>query len=160
MKLILVRHGEAVPRSYQDAERPLTERGALEAKQAGVWLSQQMFSWSDSQKLVLLVSPYVRAQETATQIQKSVKVSEVRTLDGLTPDASPQQLLETLVLEESSLLLVSHMPLVGRLASLLTRGSDFGESFATGECRIFDGVCAASNSMTGSACWFPEQALG
>jgi phosphohistidine phosphatase len=119
MKLWILRHGEAEPRKTTDAARALTAHGVEEALAAGKCLAR--FAGAD---LVVLASPYVRAQQTAAAVLRSVKAkAPLITVDWCTPDDDPVKALEQLALRsEGELLLVSHMPLVSALTGLLVHG--------------------------------------
>jgi phosphohistidine phosphatase len=119
MKLWILRHGKAEPRKTTDAARALTAHGVAEALAAGKCLAQ--FAGAG---LVVLASPYTRAQQTAAAVLQSVKVNgPLITVDWCTPEDDPVQALDQLALRsEGELLLVSHMPLVSALAGLLVHG--------------------------------------
>lgn len=143
MKLLISRHGEAVGVAPTDALRPLTERGreALlahwqELKQNGVRVSS------------LVVSPFVRAQQTADYIDQVFGGVKRVDCDQLVPEASPQALLEWLLANPVSenTVLVSHMPLVAQLTALWT-GSTNRIGFAVGTVACLDvDVAAASGA--------------
>ncbi len=120
MKLWILRHGEAEPRKTTDAARELTKRGRKEARAAGECLAKHV-----SSKLVILASPYVRAQQTAEAVLHELKSHKVPliTVDWCTPDDDPLKAIDHLALrDEAELLLVSHMPLVSALTGLLVHG--------------------------------------
>lgn len=126
MKLWILRHGEAEPRKTTDAARELTRHGRKEAHAAGEYLARHAGA-----KLVVLASPYVRAQQTAAAVLHELAgLHELKphkiplhTVDWCTPDDDPAKALDHLALrEEAELLLVSHMPLVSALTSLLVSG--------------------------------------
>jgi phosphohistidine phosphatase len=117
MRLWLLRHGEAQPQAASDAERALTPRGCDEVNQVAVQLQARPLT-------MILVSPYVRAQQTATLVVDALAFAgPVQTVPWLTPDSDPREVLRRLDRYESGeLLLVSHQPLVGALAGLLIHG--------------------------------------
>ena len=120
MKLWILRHGEAEPRKTTDAARELTKHGRKEAHAAGECLAKHA-----SAKLVVLASPYMRAQQTAEAVLHELKSHKIplRTVDWCTPDDDPVKALDHLAQrEETELLLVSHMPLVSALTGLLVYG--------------------------------------
>lgn len=126
MKLWILRHGEAESRKTTDAARALTERGRKEAQGAGQCLAKHA-----GPNLLVLLSPYVRAQQTAHAVLHELKARPhqeaqsiaLLTVDWCTPDDNPQLALEQLARhQESELLLVSHMPLVSALTGLLVEG--------------------------------------
>ncbi|PTS86906.1 phosphohistidine phosphatase SixA [Pseudomonas sp. HMWF032] len=117
MKLWLLRHGEAEPQARSDAERNLTAYGRQQVREAANYMLGQPLQ-------AVLVSPYVRAQQTADLFCEALGFSGLRaTVPWLTPESDLRQALRELggvVLDE--LLLVTHQPLVGSLAGLLIHG--------------------------------------
>ncbi|MFU8784721.1 phosphohistidine phosphatase SixA [Aliidiomarina sp.] len=125
MKLFVMRHGEArAPEMHlgsvePDADRELTERGREEAIAAGKWLAEQTAKID-----LVIVSPYVRAQQTYAEVAKLVGAQEVEVSVEITPEGDPElfasALLARLQIEPAeSVLLVSHMPFVCYLTSYL-----------------------------------------
>lgn len=114
MKLIILRHAEAVPGSDQDAARVLTVRGEAQAELQARRLS------GESGSVCLLTSPWVRARQTAECIAVGLNIRPVDN-ECLTPNGS----LETVVslLESCAavdvLIVVTHQPLCGRLINWL-----------------------------------------
>lgn len=116
--LCLLRHGEAEAMAPSDALRRLTARGEQQVRDAAEQLR-------DLGLQRMLVSPYVRAQQTAALVQQTLGFTgPLQTVPWLTPDSSPQQALAELdAFEGESVLLVTHQPFVGALAGLLVHGS-------------------------------------
>ncbi|MFG0382460.1 phosphohistidine phosphatase SixA [Pseudomonas sp. zbq_18] len=116
MTLWLLRHGEAEPRARSDAERPLTERGRREVRKAAERLR-------GCELAHILVSPYLRAQQTAELVRESLGLKlPLTTVDWATPDDSPRAAANQLDAYPGECLLVSHNPLLGSLAGLLLHG--------------------------------------
>lgn len=121
MQLFVMRHGQAEMFSSSDTERPLTETGMLEAKVMGTWLNKEHL---DIERI--FVSPYVRAQQTCGQVFGVLEsCPQLNTVDMITPSGSAREFHDYLdgicALEKvSSLLIVSHMPLVSYLVEELT----------------------------------------
>jgi phosphohistidine phosphatase len=117
MKLWLLRHGEAEPTARTDAERNLTVHGRQQVREAAAQLLGRPLQ-------AVLVSPYVRAQQTADLVCDVLAFSGMRqTVPWLTPESDLRQTLRELdgyAFDE--LLLVTHQPLVGALAGLLIHG--------------------------------------
>lgn len=117
MKLWILRHGEAEPRANSDAERRLTSHGREQVLYSAALLLGQPLQ-------AILVSPYVRAQQTAALVQETLDFPQpLRTVAWLTPESSVREAiteLEQLGLEH--VLLVSHQPLVGALVGMLEHG--------------------------------------
>lgn len=118
VNIILIRHGQAEAFSSSDANRALTPLGEQQAQKTAAWLLSQ-----DYQLDALLVSPYVRAQQTAYYIAQLFDVP-ITSCDCITPDDSAQvafEWLDALLLPESATIaVVCHMPIVARLAALFT----------------------------------------
>ncbi len=120
MKIFIMRHGEAGHVASSDAERELTKRGSSESIAVARACAEQGFSQFDA----VLVSPYIRAQQTWEAITEvfSVKDNGLEICDDITPYGSAEHVFEyvTALVQARSLesvLLVSHLPLVGYLTS-------------------------------------------
>lgn len=115
MKIWILRHGEAEPHARRDAERELTAHGREQVLQSATLLIGQPL---DS----ILVSPYVRAQQTAELVRKALGfTSGLITVPWLTPESEPKFAVSKLP-DSGNVLLVSHQPFVGELISLLVHG--------------------------------------
>lgn len=148
MKLCIVRHGSASFTS-PDPARQLTADGRHQAKIAGQWLVGQF-----PKKPRLIASPYIRAQQTANIIAKECGLS-VETWQDLTPDADAKCLIDQLSTVSDDLILVSHLPLVGHLASWLVEGRCFDQPWSPAECWLLEGDIAAVGCMTVQHIWYP-----
>lgn len=116
MTLWLLRHGEAEPRARSDAERPLTERGRREVRKAAERLRGRALEH-------ILVSPYLRAQQTAELVRETLGLKlPLTTVDWATPDDAPRTAASHLDAYPGECLLVSHNPLLGSLSGLLVHG--------------------------------------
>lgn len=132
MLIYIIRHGQAHNGSHtgRDQDRTLTELGHLQAKAVGVYLKA-----CEQQPIGVIASPFVRAQETASEIC-SVLGQSIITDDRLGADRRLSEMLAVLEdhRDKESIAIVSHMPTVGQLESLLTIGPvASGSSFWTGE---------------------------
>jgi len=109
MKLYILRHGEAEGMMARDEERQLTERGREEVASV---ISARKSELSSVQRI--LVSPYVRAQQTAEIVSNFLPDVTLHTTPFLVPESNPTELLRWLAnqcfgdLELDSVLLVSH----------------------------------------------------
>lgn len=124
MKTILImRHGEATPMQADDTSRNLTLVGQQQAEKMGIWLH------ATHKPTALLVSPYVRAQQTAQGVKKNNAFTFEQTCSDITPDGNPQiaaDYLETLIAmhpECDTWLIVAHMPIVSYLVDQLSPGN-------------------------------------
>lgn len=116
MTLWLLRHGEAEPRARTDAERPLTERGRKEVRKSAERLRGRPLTQ-------ILVSPYLRAQQTAELVREVLGLNlPLTTVAWATPDDSPGLAAGHLADCSGDCLLVSHNPLLGSLCGLLVHG--------------------------------------
>ena len=116
MKLWLLRHGQAEALAASDSQRALTESGRDEVRRSAMQLL-------NDPPQVVLVSPYLRAQQTATLVLDVIGAVAQRTVPWLTPDSDPRQVLNELDrYAQSGILLVAHQPLLGDLGGLLVHG--------------------------------------
>lgn len=131
MKIWIMRHGEAGFHANSDSERTLTSLGEKMAEKQGQWLGTRL----QSEQITLdkiIVSPYVRAQQTFQQLERGLQAVEfsqplanvLETWDEITPIGSLETVLDYLAFlhEEGAknVLLISHLPLVFDLVSVLT----------------------------------------
>jgi len=121
MQLFIMRHGQASPVATNDSQRELTQHGFLEASKMAKWLNDSAIFFEN-----ILVSPFVRAQQTAkTLMVDNSATAKLTTLDFITPSGNARQVhdyLDGLFVDEAAdnLLIVSHMPLVSYLVEELT----------------------------------------
>lgn len=107
-----------------DADRELTSRGLQQAEQMAEWLRRQPL-----RKVVVLSSPAKRALQTAETLRLPVKVKS-----QLGVGAGVADLLGAAGWPDHSgtVILVSHQPALGRLASLLLAGTEADWSIKKG----------------------------
>ncbi len=115
MKIYLLRHGIATEREdpATDSERPLTKKGRDQMEKIAAALKQLKLKPD-----VILSSPYVRADQTATILAKELKMKKrLKYTDLLTPEARPQDLIDAIQKDYpvDDLVLVGHYPNMGRL---------------------------------------------
>lgn len=122
MDLLLYRHADAedVTGAFSDHERALTEKGRQQAKRMAAWLNARLPA--DTR---ILVSPAVRAQQTAAALKREFTTSAA--LDTSTTCAS---VIKTLGPRRhtGTILLVGHQPTLGEMASFLLTGKAGGFS--------------------------------
>ncbi|MFD1260151.1 phosphohistidine phosphatase SixA [Entomomonas asaccharolytica] len=141
MNLWLLRHGEAEFRITTDAARNLTEDGEQEVLTTAQKLQNRPID-------IILHSPYKRAIQTAMLVCRAIgykgKIEEV---DWITPEDNAQLVIKKLDnYQGKNILIVSHQPLLGILAALLTEGSpQFPLSLSTAELIHLEGeaICLA-----------------
>lgn len=116
--IVILRHGEAEPFEMRDEQRALTDYGRSRARQQAELLSDSGFVPTE-----IVHSPYVRTTQTAEICQTVFQAPEMRSDHGLLHSAHPEQV--PFILEgATTILLVSHMPLVGRLIQYLCPRSE------------------------------------
>lgn len=124
MRLVLFRHGEA-GRATRDFERCLTGRGVSDVRKMACAIDSYLSG------ATAYCSPYLRAQQTCHEIQRNTELKSSHTQPLITPEDDPLAVIDWLsTLSEndgdSTLLLVTHQPLVSRLISLLVNGHEQG----------------------------------
>lgn len=127
-----MRHGEAGWHSL-DQQRELTEAG-----RSGVAAVAAQIAKSPWRPERIWSSPYTRARQTAA-IVSEVLNCPVEECDFITPDDDPGRCLDALLeTQVSPLMLVSHMPFVGSLSTLLVDGHRKGIPFMTSQAVLQD----------------------
>jgi phosphohistidine phosphatase len=123
MKIFIMRHGEAGHIAFSDAERELTERGIRQSQAVARAVVSQGFGEIEQ----VLVSPYIRAQQTWDAIKPELTVAESATYDEITPYGDAEDVFHYVsalaqTKNLSSLMLISHLPLVGYLTAEFVKG--------------------------------------
>jgi len=119
MEIDILRHGASLPAEPggADTDRPLSEQGRAQVKDV-----VERARDAGAKPSLILASSYARAVETAAIAARilgySGTIVESRSLE---PDRSPFDLWDALRerTEESEILLVGHLPLLGDLVSIL-----------------------------------------
>jgi len=113
MDLILWRHADAAD-GQPDSARPLTEKGRKQARAMAEWLQPRL-----PEDLRILVSPALRAQETARALQR-----EFETHEAIAVGQSVSAILAASGWPDSAraVLIVGHQPTLGELAAQLLTG--------------------------------------
>lgn len=118
MRLYLMRHADA-KREDEDPSRPLSESGLRDIKKVSPYLSQIRITVDQ-----IFHSPKLRAKQTADALNESIKPSKgVSETDGLAPLDDPKIWAERLKAISDTIVLVGHLPHLGKLASLLLCGT-------------------------------------
>ncbi|QNK33844.1 phosphohistidine phosphatase SixA [Serratia sp. JUb9] len=122
MQVLIMRHGEAALDAASDAVRPLTLCGRDESRQMAAWLNTKSV---DIERV--LVSPYLRAEQTLDTVRAALTLPEgAEVMPALTPDGDAALVgsyLQVLAQQGvKSVLIVSHLPLVGYLVAELCPG--------------------------------------
>ncbi|MDF7681481.1 phosphohistidine phosphatase SixA [Enterobacteriaceae bacterium ESL0689] len=119
MQVFIMRHGDAVLHAASDAARPLTSLGCEQSRQMAAWLQAQ-----DVVIERVLVSPYLRAQQTMDNVSKGIELpDDIAIMPELVPGGNARRVgdeLQELAYEGvASVLVISHLPLVGDLVAEL-----------------------------------------
>lgn len=112
-----MRHGEAVS-GIPDSQRPLSDKGRAQVNAVAQTASVRgvAVAW-------IYHSGILRAQQTAELVAEVLAPAEgVREFGGLCPDDDPFIVKARLDIAAQPVMLVSHLPYLGRLAGLLTTG--------------------------------------
>jgi phosphohistidine phosphatase len=114
VEIFLVRHGEAKS-ELEDPSRPLSEQGRIEVKKVGRALLARNIA-----PVEILHSDKLRAKETAEVLSRILTPQRgIREIAGLGPQDDPFVIQPELAVVRDPLILVGHLPHIGRLASLL-----------------------------------------
>ena len=115
MKVYLVQHGEAEPKSV-DPARPLTQQGRQEVEQVAAFAARLGVAQ-------IRHSGKTRAEQTAAILGKALSPpGGVVAVSGLAPKDEVQPIAEALGRESQPVMLVGHLPFLGRLTGLLVSG--------------------------------------
>jgi phosphohistidine phosphatase len=119
MQIYVMRHGQAEMRAASDGQRELTDVGIRQSEQMADYFARKSVSFDAA-----LISPYIRAQQTFAAVSSFFpQIKNQQTLRFLTPSGSARKTVnEIFALQASgvkSLLIVSHLPLVGYIVGEL-----------------------------------------
>ncbi|MFL1465656.1 SixA phosphatase family protein [Marinobacter sp. DUT-3] len=132
MHLIVMRHGEAGWHTI-DQERELTEAGRASVATVAADIAES--PWRPE---AVWCSPLVRARQTAAIMSEIINCPVIEK-DFITPDDDPGRCLDELLEAATSpLMLVSHMPFVGALSTLLVDGHRRGIPFMTSQAILLE----------------------
>ena len=132
--IVLLRHGIAEDYNAKgDSFRSLTTEGIERLNATVAPLIGEIRG-----EYKLLVSPYLRARETADVLKQYKNFTEELIIDSLTPDSD---YLEAAKEIQDNSVVVSHLPLLPYLASYLLTGSPHGVSieFKKGGAALISG---------------------
>ncbi|WP_298769837.1 phosphohistidine phosphatase SixA [uncultured Shewanella sp.] len=118
MQLYLMRHGEANHQTRSDQDRTLTDAGRFQTVMMSQWLSASVDHFD-----LVLVSPYVRAQQTWQEVsQYFTEPTQWHVLEELTPLNHASDTMDVIVTyaefyQAKKVLVIAHMPLLGYLVN-------------------------------------------
>ena len=117
MKIYLVQHGEAEPKSV-DPARPLTERGRQDVQRAAAFAARLGLEVHQIRH-----SGETRAEQTAAILGQALSPpGGVAAVPGLGPKDDVGPVAEALAQESRPVMLVGHLPFLARLAGRLLVG--------------------------------------
>lgn len=131
MQLYLVRHGDAVPEEEagSDRDRWLSSRGREAARILARLLKEQ-----DVQPDAILASPLPRAVQTAELIAQGLDyLGIIVSRRSLEPSAQPRVAANDIQAAGSSVIVVSHEPIISSLGAYLVGRPSFHQ-FRTAQC--------------------------
>jgi phosphohistidine phosphatase len=119
MQIYLVQHGESKPEEI-DPERRLTESGARAVQKVADFLQTSGGGQVDA----IWHSGKPRAQQTAELLAPSTRAGERAVIhhDGLAPKDAVEPIKQELEQGNRNVMIVGHLPFLGRLAALLLTG--------------------------------------
>lgn len=119
MKLYLIQHGEATTEEV-DPSRPLTDKGHLDVQKVASFLWEVTVG-----PFVILHSGKTRARQTAEIIAAQLSpICQLKERDGLAPNDPVSPLAKEISGMADDLMIVGHMPFLGKLAAMLLAGSE------------------------------------
>ena len=120
MHIYLVQHGESKPEEI-DPERRLTQNGTRAVQKVADFLRMSGALEVDT----IWHSGKPRAQQTAELLGPATHAGEgaVMQHDGLAPKDAVEPIQRELEQESSNVMIVGHLPFLGRLAALLLTGN-------------------------------------
>jgi len=125
MKLYLVQHAKAASKEA-DPERPLTEEGLQEVQKVAAFIKPLKlcvdYLWHSGKK---------RAEQTAEILAEVIRINKQQTArSGLAPNDDVAALKDELSTSRNDIMIVGHLPLLAKLASLLVAGSESANTMA------------------------------
>jgi len=118
VKIILARHGQSTS-TTENPQRPLAIAGRRHAETVASWLAEGGYEVEE-----IIHSTKLRARQTAKIFgnRLGVHAARVRETAGLAPHDDPAAVADSLEADRRSVLVVSHLPYLNRLCSLLLLG--------------------------------------
>jgi len=119
MRLYLVQHAKAKSKDV-DPQRPLTEEGRRDIKKVAEFIEPLNLCVD-----YLWHSGKTRAAQTAEILAEVIETSKEMTAhEGLAPNDDVTAIRDEITSAQQDILIVGHLPFVGKLASLLLTGSE------------------------------------
>ncbi|QIG43134.1 phosphohistidine phosphatase SixA [Nocardioides anomalus] len=138
--LVIIRHAKAEQSGASDFDRQLTDRGLVDAAQAGEWLAARGVEPDQA-----LVSAAVRTQQTWEAVNDAAGWDLEATTEDSLYEAGTETALDLLRAADDhvrTLVVVGHNPTMGTLAALLDDGN--GDDEAANELTLGFPTCAVA----------------
>jgi phosphohistidine phosphatase len=119
MRLYLVQHGDAVPERL-DPERPLSAAGRREVEAVA-----RLLAGTGTRAVRVAHSGKLRAQQTAELLATALAPgTDPEIMTGLNPNDPVEPMARGIVDGTSDVMLVGHLPFMGKLAARLVAGDE------------------------------------
>ena len=119
MRIYLVQHGDALTKEI-DPERPLSEKGRADVTAVGRLLARSGIAAAR-----MVHSGKLRAAQTADLLAGHLAPgTAVETMDGLGPNDPVEPVANELLAMTADIMLVGHLPFMGKLAARLVAGDE------------------------------------
>lgn len=124
MKVLLVRHGEAVSETI-DPNRSLSSRGQRQVEQIAAFLDDANVVFDR-----IMHSGKTRARQTADQLGRYlIPGIETEAVSGLNPEDSVNHFAEQVLEWTQNTIIVGHLPFLAKLVAQLIKGGDGSHPF-------------------------------
>lgn len=141
MRVYLVRHGNATAKA-EDPERHLSARGRQQVRKVAAFLDPLGLHVAS-----IWHSTKTRAAETAAILAGAVMAEQgLLERDDLAPNADIHTVRRDIDRADDGVMVVGHLPLLGRLASTLLAGSDAAETVTFAESAV---ACLEGDASSG-----------
>jgi phosphohistidine phosphatase len=125
VKLYLVQHAKAIS-EQADPQRPLTEEGRRDIEKVAAFIKPLKLSID-----YLWHSSKLRAMQTAQVLAKAITINKsITARDGLGPNDDVSAIQDELLAMGEDVMIVGHLPFLGKLASVLLTGSESANTVA------------------------------
>ena len=120
MNLYLVQHAEAVSKA-EDPQRPLSDKGRQDIQRVAGYVARR----ADILIRQINHSGKTRAEQTAAMLAASLQIQgRLHRQEGLNPNDPAAPVARQVERLQSNLVIVGHLPQLGRLVSVLLLGSE------------------------------------
>ena len=119
MRLYLVQHGQAEPKDV-NPDRPLTPQGAADVRNLAAFIRPLRLPAA-----TVWHSGKTRAAQTAEALAPALAgAPQILRREGLAPNDPPEAIIAELTAAGQDLMIVGHLPLLARIASVLLAGRE------------------------------------